>query len=284
MLATHQIISQHPVENLVISGASITDSPWYTWADFLIESTGLPCQNFSSRGAGNEFIVASLIKNHHKITKNSLVVVMLTSVDKFDWYVEDYRFQRLQKEKHRPKPISDHTGFWCTGSWFPEEKAQFKDTFYSYDYFCVKSLQQIVILNSLCHSKQCSLLILFDSPIWQYSEQTILKIAKENLDPYQCKYEDDLPYFDLWKPGFDPNIINNFEHSLIGHCWINKLPWWNALKLHHPPSSSHYKYFDAVIKPALTNIVAMTSLSFLDTKIKKFDQLWISNNQTIDVA
>ena len=97
MTATHQLISKHIVNNIIIGGASITDSPWFTWADFLTESTKLPVVDLSSRGVGNEYIVASIVKNLNKISKNSLVVVMLTNVDKFDWYVENAKFYELQK-------------------------------------------------------------------------------------------------------------------------------------------------------------------------------------------
>jgi hypothetical protein len=274
MVATHQLISNHPVNNLIIGGASITDSPWFTWADFLTESTKLPFIDLSSRGVGNEYIVASIVKNVDKITKNSLVVIMLTNVDKFDWYVENAKFCELQKEKHQPKIISEKSGFWCTGSWFPDDKAIFKELFYSYDYFCVKTLQQIILLNQICNSKECNLLILFDSPIWQYPEQTINQIGLEGLDPLSLDLDLTLPYFDQWKSLVHTSIINNTDTSLLGFCWQKNLQWYNSIQKGHPPASSHYKFFQQIINPAISNIIDIHDLNFLYNKIDKFDQLW----------
>jgi len=274
MTATHQLISKHIVNNIIIGGASITDSPWFTWADFLTESTKLPVVDLSSRGVGNEYIVASIVKNLNKISKNSLVVVMLTNVDKFDWYVENAKFYELQKEKHQPKIISEKSGFWCTGSWFPDDKAIFKELFYSYDYFCVKTLQQIILLNQICSFKECNLLILFDSPIWQYPEQIINQIGLEELDPLSIKSTLFLPYFDQWKSLMHPSIINNNDTSLLGFCWKNNLKWYNSMHKGHPPASSHYKFFQQIINPSINTIVNIQDLSVLSDKINKFDQLW----------
>jgi hypothetical protein len=199
---------------------------------------------------------------------------MLTNVDKFDWYVENAKFHSLQKEKHQPKIISKNSGFWCTGSWFPDDKAIFKELFYSFDYFCVRSLQQIILLNQICNFKECNLLILFDSPIWQYPEQTINQIGTEKSDPLSVKLPVSLPYFDQWKSLVHPSIINNDNTSLLGFCWEKNLKWYNTIQNGHPPASSHYEFFQQVINPSINTIVNTQDLNFLSNKIDKFDQLW----------
>lgn len=279
MSALQQVPLDNTINNLVIAGASITNSPWFTWADFLQESTGLHCQNFSSKGSGNEHIVASLVKHQDKINKNSLVVVMFTNTDKFDWYVEGDKYFELQKEKHQPRPISQNSGFWCTGSWFPLDKSVYRELFYSHDYFCVKSVQQIMLLTQLCIAKQCKLLILFDSPIWKYSEESINNIGKMNLDPYKNFVKNELPYFDLWKKLLDPSLVNNDKDSLLGFCWNNNLPWYNKRMKGHPPSSSHYAFFKQVVEPKISDLLEIKNIDFLSNKIQKFDNMW---NLTIE--
>ena len=108
--------------SVVFSGASITNSPWYTWKDFVIERYNIKhaIEN-AYRGTGNEFIVNSTIK---KCTqhKNPFVIAMLTNIDKWDWYVQDPdECNRINKEeKHPTRNINgeiDTRGFWSTGSW-----------------------------------------------------------------------------------------------------------------------------------------------------------------------
>lgn len=274
-----KLVSKHPVNNCVIAGASLTNSPWFTWADFLLESTQLPTENFSTQGAGNEYIVASLIKNQEKINQNSLVVVMFTNIDKFDWYVDHDKYRKLLNEKHQPKPISDNSGFWCTGSWFPLDKQIYQELFYSQDYFCAKTVQQILLLWQLCQAKQCNLLILFDSPIWSYTEQLINKIGAEKLDPLAHGLEMSGPYFDMWKQQLDTGMLDNYDRSLLGFCWNNKLAWHNQKMKGHPPSSSHFEFYNQVVRPDLEGVVKLHDLDYLRAKMKKFDELWLSGNK-----
>ena len=51
------------IDTLIISGASITSSPWFTWADIVTEILQpRTVINLSARGTGNYYIVLSCLK------------------------------------------------------------------------------------------------------------------------------------------------------------------------------------------------------------------------------
>jgi hypothetical protein len=124
------------VQKIIIAGASITSSPWFTWADYLKDESGLPTVDLSRKGVGNEYIINSLVQNQKHLGPDSLVVMMLTNIDKWDVFVEGQRFDDLLGQKHAPIPIGSRSGFWCTGSWFPDYKKAYDELYYNVDYFC----------------------------------------------------------------------------------------------------------------------------------------------------
>lgn len=258
------------VNKIIIGGASITNSPWYTWADFLSIESGITPLDLCVRGAGNEYIVSSVVKNSAELTPNTLVVVMLTSFDKFDWYVEGQKYQNLLKEKHTPKAVSDHSGFWCTGSWFPGAKQAFSEQYYTHDYFCTKTIQQIMLLRQVCAVRGAQLCILYDAPIWTHTEQDINRIGAENLDPRELAQDYlGLPLTTLWA-----EFVSERFESLIGYCWSHSLPWYNQTYKGHPPSGSHYEYYKHVVRPQVHDLIKLDHTARLTEMINQFDQHW----------
>jgi len=264
-----------PINKIIVSGASITDSPWFTWANFLGLESGITPLNLCCRGAGNEYIVSSIARHSALLDANTLVVVMLTSVDKFDWYVEGEQFIELQTEKHRPLAVSASSGFWSTGSWFPQKKQSYQELYYTDDYFCAKTIQQILLLQAMCKQTGAQLEILFDSPIWTHVERETNVIGMESLDPSEFRHDLlSLPLSQIWANFLDDNLKNIETTSLIGLCWDQGLAWHNQHYRGHPPSGSHYHYYETVVRPRVQQYLPLNRISGIDKKIKKFDQLW----------
>jgi hypothetical protein len=276
MLLSNLIIPKTQPKKIIAAGGSITSGPWFTWADLLETASKIECKNVGVRGAGNEYIVQSILNEYNTITNETMVIAMFTNCDKFDWYVENQIYKDLKTEKHPPIPVSNSSGFWCTGSWFPREKEIYKQYFYSWDHFCARTIQQIINLHLICQVKQCGLLVLFDSPIWSYPEQLINTIGDNSRDPFAAKDISDLPLSNHWRQMLDSSLLEIDQTSLLGFCWSNQLPWYNAKYKGHPPSGSHYQYYKSVIYPQLNGIMPLQDLDFLETKINHFNKLWNS--------
>ena len=258
------------IKTVVVLGGSITQSPWYTWKDYLEISSGVKIIDLSKRGIGNTYMAHSLL--YQSMDPDSLIVVMLTSVDKFDWFVEDERFRSLQTEKHQPIKIDDRCGFWCTGSWFPEEKAIYKNTFFSLDWMCSQTITNILLYKEIAKKKNCAIEFFFDSPIWDYTEQDLIEMyrQKKNL-PSRRMLE--LTLASQWSAMLDDALIASQTNSTIGYCWQNDLPWANDHYGTHPPSSSHWKFYNDIVRPRLTKHLPLPQID-LDNKISNMDQLW----------
>lgn len=238
--------------NFIFSGASISAGPWDTWADYTIKEFKI--SNYyrnAYAGVGNEFITLSTI---HKIkkTKNPFVVVMFTNIDKWDWYIDNENISRKinDNEKHIVRNLDgniDYHGFWCTGSWFPEYKEYYKELYYSQEYFLHESLKNIWTLQSFCKSKNIPCLILFDSPILETTEQNLNNQNVEKLkltgNMLSNLWEDMVDWDNIYKPG------------LIGYCVKNRLPWYDSKIKGHPPTDSHKRFFDDVVKEQMIKLL-----------------------------
>jgi hypothetical protein len=264
-----------PIDKIIVSGASITDSPWFTWADFLCGESKISLTNLCRKGAGNEYIVSSIAKNSDLLDSNTLVIVMFTTIDKFDWYVEGKQFLELQTEKHCPLAISSSSGFWSTGSWFPHKKEYYRDCYYTNDYFCTKSIQQILLLQTICNNAGAKLEILFDSPIWTHTEQETNIIGEQELRPADFTHNFlSQPLSKIWAKCLSIELQNLHHSSLIGFCWDQGLAWYSQHYRAHPPSSSHYQYYQAIVRPKLSKYLPLNPITDIDKKINKFDKLW----------
>jgi len=199
---------------------------------------------------------------------------MLTNVDKFDWYVEGQTYHDLAQQKHRPIAVSEHSGFWCTGSWFPEQKSIYKDNFYSLDYFCSKTIQQILLLQTICQQRGATLHLMFDSPVWNYTEQDLNAIGSKTLSVTQGhKNLLELPLSRIWTDQISTDIRTT--RGLIGYCWDHDLEWFNTHYHGHPPSHSHWEYYANVIKPCLSQWIKFQDCrKMLASKINTMSKLW----------
>jgi hypothetical protein len=75
-------------------GCSFTDYKWQTWAD-IIGTQFEEFQNWGKSGAGNFFISSSLYECHsiNKITKDDVVLIMFSSIDRFDYINQNSDFE-----------------------------------------------------------------------------------------------------------------------------------------------------------------------------------------------
>lgn len=261
------------ISKIIVLGASITSSPWFTWKDFLEIESGLPVTDLSHRGVGNEFMVSALT-GLAELDSSTLVVAMMTNVDKFDWYVQGEQYHSLKDQKHPPIPVSADSGFWCTGAWFPLQKQLFQEHFYTLDYFTVKTIQQIMLIQNLCAHHGCKLQLFFDSPIWNYTDLDIGSIASGTPSESLCKPLLEQPLASKWAHYLPTPALDLDTNSLIGHCWANQLDWCNTQFGTHPPSGSHWSFYNQVMKPRLDGIVQLQSNSAMENKIKLLDKEW----------
>jgi hypothetical protein len=264
------------IKRIVILGASITSSPWYTWKDYVEVETNLKCYDLSARGVGNEYLAHNLMANEDLLDEQTLVLCMLTSFDKFDWYVTGQRYIDLQVEKHKPRSVSASSGFWCTGSWFPLEKDIFKQTFYDEDYFCAKAIQQVLLMQKICQVKNSNLILFFDSPIWTLTEQAINHIKPDNQQTSISALSRDFlaqPLSSMWKQYIDQSLIDVQDSSLLGYCWKKGLLWYNEGVKCHPPSSSQWSFYQDIVKPSINQYVPTQDVD-LTKKIQTFDEKW----------
>jgi hypothetical protein len=81
-------------KRLFTFGCSFTNYKWQTWAD-IIGTQFSEFQNWGKSGAGNFFISSSLYECHsiHKITKDDVVLIMFSSIDRFDFINQKSDFE-----------------------------------------------------------------------------------------------------------------------------------------------------------------------------------------------
>lgn len=266
------------INNLCISGASISRCPWITWVDFLINALKpKEITNHACKGAGNDYIFNSGMHAVHG-KESPFLAVMLTNFDKYDMWVSGEKCQGLKNEKHPPHwidgTVAVDQGFWCTGSHFPLIKKTYHDEFFDIGHNSSLNIQQALSLSKYCEHYKIPCMILFDSPLLQVSESHINNICKNN-----SSWSEDLDILQL--PTVSP-LIKILEtivvdtRGLLGFCIDNNLPWYNKLYGPHPPSSSHLAYYQSVIKPWLEKNFPNLVIHELDPEFSVMSE-WMTN-------
>ena len=226
------------MKELIISGGSITHGGWNTWKDFVIGRYDIPTYtNLAKVGLGNESIInRAMIKA--SVVDDPIVIIMLTNIDKWDWYVNDpILLSQINNERHTISPIhdGDSGGFWSTGSHFPLFKEYYKQNYYTHEYQLIQTINGIIMLQGFCDSRGIPLLILFDSPIFSCFEYELndnpLVLPTHNM----LKYPTIKPYASLI------NGIDDFR-GLIGFCEDSNIPWYHPKYKGHPGSKAHYEF------------------------------------------
>jgi hypothetical protein len=82
------------VNSLTTAGCSFTlDNYQKTWANYLAEGLGYELTNLGARGAGIDFI-SKRVMYHCSHNQTDLIVILLPSADRFDWYLDQYHPMR----------------------------------------------------------------------------------------------------------------------------------------------------------------------------------------------
>lgn len=268
------------MDNLCITGASISRCPWFTWADYLTETLSpATVTNYSAKGAGNHYIIRSAIHGLQSKKKPSLVAIMLTNFDKYDMWVSGTQCQILADEKHVPRWLdgiqSTNRGFWCTGCHFPLIKEVYKKHFFDLEISAAQDLTSLLGLIKYCEDLHVPLIVMFDSPVLDYTEEQINVWVQKQIVPVERDFRSSIIVGPLVK-SLEPYVVDT--QGLIGFCIENDLPWHNVTYGSHPPSLSHWIYFQKKIMPWMKKHNSNLELSDLDPEyevlIQKMTETW----------
>lgn len=259
---------------IIISGSSITDdSAWPTWATWVKELYGLTNVNdLSVKGVSNKTIIIKAIKAALVCDNSPMIILQLTSIDKWDWHVENQStVELLRKEKH---PIlfldpTDTHGFWCTGSHFPLWKEYYKENYFSLTYQSFETLMMLQWFQLLCKEKNWKYQILFESPILSVTESQLNSgtLSKEDCDSKKLIENtlcDIVPVDldDVYLPG------------IIGYACLENLQWFHDRYKSHPGSYVHYLFTKNVIAKSFDKFFSrQKEIKSLEQSAIKFQKL-----------
>jgi len=261
---------------VIVSGSSLTDTTawptWATWVDFRYQPAQLI--NCGTKGIGNELIILKTIQEAKKHT-NPLLIVQLTNVDKWDWYVEDRNLaQLISQEKHPLVKLSptDQQGFWSTGSHFPLWKEYYRDNYFSMEYHAYRTLQLISWFQLVCQQQQWDYHILFDSPILSVTESYLNTGQLTTEECFSTRLIDNTiskVLFDL----LDPSSI--YWPGIIGYAHLNGHPWFTQKNKCHPGSLVHWHYTVEVLCPVLDHVLEpRQDLQLAETEARVYQRLF----------
>jgi hypothetical protein len=239
---------------IIVSGAStIKDIAWPTWLTFTKNVYGFTDTDIvdqSAYGLGNEAIILKAVNAAMK-EQNPFLIIQLTQIDKWDWYVENLSLiDILDKEKHpiQKLNITDNFGFWSTGSHFPLFKESFKEKYFGIHYFAFKTLLMLSWFQYMCRIHDWRHLILFDSPILSVTEEQLNLGLLHKEECFLTRLIDN-PICAVVNKSVDLQKI--YLPGLMGFACINEVPWFSKRYKNHPGSYAHYIFFKNIIMPML---------------------------------
>ena len=242
--------------SVIISGSSITDdTSWPTWATW-VKNRYNPTHfiNCGIKGTGNELILTNAVAEAKK-HENPIVIVQLTNVDKWDWYIENPDLTKLLvHEKHSLIKLAneDNHGFWSTGSHFPKWKEYYKENYFSLEHSTFRTIQLIQWFQMLCQSQGWQHYIIFDSPILSVTENYLNTGNLTVEDCFSTKLVDNT----LNKVLFEfVDTSDIYLPGIIGYAKLNNHPWYTQKNKGHPGSLVHYHYTKDILAPVLDRIV-----------------------------
>jgi hypothetical protein len=240
----------------IVGGSSTTnDQSWPTWATWTKKRYDLiEFNDVSVKGLGNEVILLKTLQVA-KQSPDPFLLVQLTSIDKWDWYVEDCELIKLLDNERHPAVrlnSTDDSGFWSTGSHFPRWKEYYYNNYFGVKYFTYKTLLNIHWFQLVCQKNNWQYYILFDSPILSVTEN---QLNTGKLDKTEC-LSTPLVENSLCQLIYDQiDWTNIYTPGIIGYACLNDLPWYTKRYKGHPGSLVHYKFFKDIIDPHLSQII-----------------------------
>lgn len=264
------------LNTVIFGGASNSNGPWPTWVDLVREKYQANFIDSSKKGQGNEAIIIKALHSAWKVkdkSDNIKIIIMLTTIDKWDWYVDKPDLiTKYDKEKHNIVRLNtdDQFGFWSTGSWFPLEKEIFKDNFYSEEYFTFRTLQLINMFIQICEKQSWEYNILYDSPIWSVTENTLNQGNDLDIDSNKLVSSNFIKWF------YDISNIDSLAYNpgLIGFLYQNNLPWFSNKYGPHPGPKSHYEFTKKYVYPLFDHSYSIIKTQEqLDQFVDRMDSL-----------
>lgn len=267
------------VDILIISGASVTASPWFTWADILIELLR-PTRviNVSARGTGNQWITLSLINSIMALNgrENVLCAAMFTNIDKFDMFLSKTKTELYLQQKHPPidlngKLVRSGPSFWCTGSHWPDDKKLYLEKFFDSTIATINTISSFNNLAYVCEQQKIDLLPLFDSHIWNILETDLNEFVKGVALPDRRFLEDALV------SKFAATLDEKFMKfvPLINWAIDNNFPFYNETNKMHPPSHVHFKWvLENVIPDLRERYICHKLTPMFVNMIEKLSEEW----------
>jgi hypothetical protein len=214
-----------PVSRLFAFGCSFTEYFWSTWPEIVAYDLDIPFYNYGKCGAGNQYIVNSLVQAHlkHNITKDDLVMVSWTNVCRED------RWRKL--------------GWVTPGNIYTQN---FFDEKFIKDWadplgYMVRDFASIHLARQLLQNIQCQYHMLSMCDIAEQIDQgSSFSINTQQTDKHQelCKlYENDLA--DI-QPSFFKQLWNNniYNNKLLKEAELFK----NNFSDGHPNPAEHYLF------------------------------------------
>lgn len=184
------------MKNLVTAGCSFTlDNYQKTWANFLSEKLGYKLTNIAARGAGIDFVFTRLLFQLHEYNPD-LVVLMLPSMDRFDWYVDKEHLlvneaKSIASWQNGKNPtlvdvdgqLNDNSGFSLTGGNPRGYKKSWFKYYHSESFAMLNYWRTVIGIQSFLQAKQVPYYITLAYDKEQLTEQPI------NITGYNNSYK-----------------------------------------------------------------------------------------------
>lgn len=233
-------------KTLVTAGCSFTQDYYQkTWADYLAESLDYELVNIAARGAGMDFISKRTITHLSQSSKDSLVVIMLPSSDRFDYYTDSkhplkHNFLNIASWQKNRRPelvnldgsVSSSHGYSLTGGEHRGNKKYWYKYFYNKTnslinfWFNVHSLQTFLQLNNIKY---------FFTTAYNLNN-TVEQCINDDNDPLE--YTDMLNLID-----FNRFIFYKNQCGFLEFVADNKFKTIN----HHPETLAHKEFVNRIL-------------------------------------
>lgn len=259
--------------DIVIGGSSITDATawptWATWINYRYQPRSFV--NTGTKGLGNEAIILRAVEKAKEFA-DPVIIVQLTNVDKWDWYIEDKDLlQQMQNEKHTVN-FFGNGGFWSTGSHWPKWKEYYRENYYSTEYFTYRTVQLIHWFQLLCKSHNWQYYIIFDSPIFSVTEQ---QLNSGNISVEECTSQKLLENQLVKTVAQWIDTSNIYLPGIIGYAKLNNHNWHTPTTKGHPGSYVHFEYAMNIIAPVLDKfLIPVTEFDEFKAEAKQFQKIF----------
>lgn len=236
-------------KKILTIGCSFTkDNYQLTWADYLANNLDMNLDNIAARGAGIDFLSKRLM---YHISQNpcDLLIIMLPSADRFDWYVDKHHplikdavkisswqnglFPSLVRLDGSP---SNQSGFCLSGGEIRGEKKYWYKYYYNPSSVIMSYWKTVLDIQIFLDSRKVKYFITMAYDKNSLIEQNINQIDDDKQ--YQFFYDQI-----NWKKF----IFYGEDQGFLSYVRDNKF----QIKNHHPVTESHKAWTENILLPSL---------------------------------